>query len=201
MSEIGPEPEDPRPSVPRWVPILIGVILVGMGVLAVFTGLRYRGGPIGRAVGKVTSAVMPPEGGPPGEPLPGASRIAHGPGGDNVPKANPLQDDGRAGVTIRGNEEGVIPSIRLSAQRAMQIKVVPPDALVYVNDSVIGTAEQFEAPDVYEFAEEGEYTIRLSAPGHEEIEYVISVDQEAKTEVAEIGARLPVTAQARTPKP
>ena len=30
------------PAMPRWVPIVIGVVLVTMAALAVYTGLRFR---------------------------------------------------------------------------------------------------------------------------------------------------------------
>ena len=33
---------DETPSLPGWVPVLIGGLLVVMALLAVFTGLRYR---------------------------------------------------------------------------------------------------------------------------------------------------------------
>ncbi|MFN2443557.1 MAG: hypothetical protein ABR517_12805, partial [Thermoanaerobaculia bacterium] len=64
--------------MPRWVPLLIGAVLVVIAALAVYTGVRYRGGPIGRAFERATATVTPPEGGPPGEPQPGASRVMHG---------------------------------------------------------------------------------------------------------------------------
>ena len=33
---------DPGTPMPRWVPVIIGVMLVVMAGLAVYTGLRYR---------------------------------------------------------------------------------------------------------------------------------------------------------------
>ncbi|MGH9458852.1 MAG: PEGA domain-containing protein [Thermoanaerobaculia bacterium] len=180
-----PDDEEPR-SLPRWVPILIAAILVVMAGLAVYTGLRYRGGPLGTAFRDAASTVIPSDGGAPGEPLPGASRVVH----DTVPRPGQPSDDDRSRVVIRGDPEGVIPSIRLSAGRAMNIVVEPADALIYVNGQPIGTARQFAGPDLYEFPAEGEYRIRLTAPGYDEIEYVVVVDDEAPTEVADIETKL-----------
>jgi hypothetical protein len=91
---------------------------------------------------------------------------------------------------ITGGADGVIPSIRLTAQRAMSVRVAPEDALIYVNDQLIGTANQFRSPDLYDFPEVGEYKIRLVAPGYDEIEYVVVVDPAGKTEVATIETKL-----------
>ena len=42
MTDPSPE-QSPEPSgMPRWVPVLIGAILVAMAALAVYTGLRSR---------------------------------------------------------------------------------------------------------------------------------------------------------------
>lgn len=186
--------ESPETStgMPRWVPVLIGVVLVGMGVLAVMTGLKYRGGgTLGRAFERATSVAIPSEGGAPGEPQPGASRVVHGASGDYRPEAMPLSgDDSQSTVVIRGGVEGVFPSIRLSAQRAMRVQVEPADAMIYINERPIGTADQLQDPDLYEFPSEGQYTIRLSASGYEEVEYVVEVDPSAPNEIAVIGTRL-----------
>lgn len=176
--------------MPRWVPVLIGIVLVLMAALAVFTGLRYRGGPLGRAFGRAV-AVVPSEGGAPGEPQPGASRVLHGAAGDQFPRAKASEaDDNQSQVVISGGADGTIPTIRLSAQRAMRIGVEPADALIYVNDQPIGTAVQLQSPDLYEFPEEGEYAIRIEAAGYEVIEYIVEVDQSAPTEIAVIDTKL-----------
>lgn len=183
-------PESPA-SMPRWVPVLIGTVLVIIAALAVYTGIRYRGGPIGRAFDRAASTIIPSEGGPPGEPQAGASRVVHGGGGDTVPEPRPASDEENASkVVIRGGPEGVIPSIRLTAGRAMHVHVDPSTAMIYVNDQPIGLAEQFAGPDLYEFPEEGEYTIRVVADGYEEIEYTVLVRQDAKSEIADIQATL-----------
>lgn len=186
------EPVAEGRGMPGWVPIVIGLVLVVMGVLAVMTGLRYRGGgTLGRAFERAASVAIPSEGGAPGEPQPGASRVVHGAAGDHGPEALPLSgDSSQSTVVIRGGEGGVIPSIRLSAQRAMRVQVEPSDAMIYINDTAIGTADQFQEPDLYEFPTEGQYTIRLAATGYEEIEYVVEVDPSAPNEIAVIGTRL-----------
>jgi hypothetical protein len=177
--------------MPRWVPMLIGTVLVVIAALAVYTGIRYRGGPIGRAFDRATVRGIPAEGGPPGEPQAGASRVMHGDGGDHVPMPREASDEGNASkVVIRGGPEGVIPSIRLTAQRAMVVRVEPPTAMIYVNDEPIGIARQFAGADLYEFREEGEYTVRVIADGYEEIEYTVLVRNDARTEVADIAATL-----------
>ncbi|HEY0788286.1 MAG TPA: PEGA domain-containing protein [Thermoanaerobaculia bacterium] len=195
MSEDLPGEPDPRRGMPAWVPVLIGAVLLIIAGLAVYTGMRYRGGPLGRAVDRATTSIMRSEGGAPGEPQPGASRVLHGGGGDYVPKPRPASadEDNASEVVIRGGPEGVIPSIRLTAQRAMHIHVDPSSAVVYVNDQPVGVAEQFTGPDLYEFPEEGEYVVRLVADGYEEIEYTVLVQQDAKTEIADIQATLKKT--------
>lgn len=192
---------EPRRGLPRWIPILIGVILLGMAGLAVFTGLQYRGGPLGSSFRRAGGSVLPSEGGAPGEPQPGASRIVHGAAGDYVPRPSGAQGDvDRSEVVITGGADGVIPSIRLTAQRAMSIEVEPSDALIYVNGQLMGTANQFQSPDLYDFPEVGEYAIRVVAPGFEEIEYVVAVDPAARTEVATIETKLKRTAGAGSRK-
>lgn len=187
MSETPPSgaPDGGGFQLPRWVPATIGVVLVLMAALAVYTGVRYRGGPLGAAFGGGGTA-RAADAGVPGEPEAGGSRIVEG----LVPMANEPEPRGASSVVIRGGEEGVMPSIRLSARRAMRLEVVPGDAMVWVNDHPIGSADQFKAPDVYEFPEEGEYSVRLVAPGYDEVEYVIHADPEAPTEVAVVETRL-----------
>lgn len=193
MSEQGEPARSETPGgMPRWVPVLIGVVLLIIAALAVYTGMRYRGGPLGRALERATTSMVRSEGGAPGEPQPGASRVLHGGGGDHVPTPRPVTTDEDEGskVVIRGGPEGVIPSIRLTAQRAMHVHVDPSSAVVYVNDQPVGVAVQFSGADLYEFSEEGEYTVRLVADGYEEIEYTVLVRQDAKTEIADILATL-----------
>src|SRR5205807_8888698 len=88
--------------------------------------------------------------GPPGEPEPGASLVFP----ENAPTAG--------GPAVAGAQ-------RMSARRGMITNVLPDDALVYVNGVVIGEAKQFNTSDeVYDFPAEGNYTVRLVAPGYKE---------------------------------
>ena len=67
-----PRPPEETPLMPRWVPAAIGVVLVAMAALAVYTGLRYREPTLANGVVKSRRPVraMTSGGGPPGEPEP-----------------------------------------------------------------------------------------------------------------------------------
>ena len=186
------EPDDgvPDPSlIPRWIPVLIGLILAVMAALAVWTGLRFRDdGPMRthmrpRADQRATAA-------PPGEPGAGASLVLHGRSGETTPAAGaPVTDASR--VEIRGGPEGVEATIRLRARRGMILDVQPADAMVYVNDIPIGQVRQFDTMDeVYDFAEPGSYTIRIVAPGIAEKQFVVTAAEDAADNVARITAKL-----------
>src|SRR5258706_504665 len=81
MSEMPAEPPRERhapeePHLPRWVPTLIGAVLVTLAALAVYTGVRYRNPTLADGIirsKRSTTAVT--GGGPPGEPGPGASLV------------------------------------------------------------------------------------------------------------------------------
>src|SRR5687768_15982352 len=84
-------------GIPKWVPVLIGVVLVSLAALAVYTGLRYR------EPDTLTTHVQPrraepsPRGSaPPGEPDAGASRVLHGERGEPPPANEPVAGDARA---------------------------------------------------------------------------------------------------------
>jgi hypothetical protein len=193
-------PEPPRahaahevpeaPLMPGWVPIVIGLALVLMAALAVFTGLRYRQpAAINRLIPRRTTLRQTAPA-PPGEPAPGASLVYPG-DADNVPRANvPVQTRSRAEIT-GGGAAGVSAVVRIEARRGLQTKVEPDDALVYVNDLAIGEAKQFNTPDeIYDFAAPGSYTIRLTAPGYRERTFIVNATEGAKNEVARIDVKL-----------
>ena len=117
--------------MPRWVPVLIGAMLVAMAALAVYTGLRYRDDehdPRSRCA-RSTSAAMTPA--PPGEPGAGASLVVHGEEGENTPAANePVQGQSRAVVTRRAGRRRAV--VRIWARRGMVLDVLPADTMVYV---------------------------------------------------------------------
>ena len=203
MSELPPEqqtPAEPQPErhphhppdptvMPRWVPVLIGAVLVTIAALAVITGMRYRDNTLVRMVSRSTTPrVAAPA--PPGEPEPGASRVLSGNEGGDVPAANePALGDSRADVT--GGAGGVTAVVRMWARRGMQVQSNPPDAVVYVNNVQIGQARQFDTEDeAYDFAAPGSYTIRLVAPGYKERTFVVTAADDAEDEVAHIEAKL-----------
>jgi len=176
----------PSPPVfPRWVPVLIAVLLVTFAALAVFTGLRFRDNPV---VAAVRQRALPRRvaSTPPGEPQPGGSLVF----GDREPVAG-APATGRARAVIAGNAAGIESQVRIWARRGLVITVVPPDALVSVNDVVIGQANQFDTPDeTYDFPAPGSYNVRVSAPGYKERQYVVTATDAATDEIATIVAKL-----------
>jgi hypothetical protein len=200
MTEVPPPETPPRahephdlpeaPLMPGWVPVVIGLALVVMAALAVFTGLRYREpAAIGRMITR-RGTPRPTAPAPPGEPTPGASLVYPG-DADNVPRANaPVESQSRAEIT-GGGASGVTAVVRIEARRGLLTKVEPDDALVYVNDLAIGEAKQFNTPDeIYDFAAPGSYTIRLTAPGYRERTFTVIATEAAKNEVARIEVKL-----------
>lgn len=180
-------------KLPRWVPLTIGIALVIMAAFAVYTGLTYRSKGLGRALRRLPGvARIQDRGGAPGEPEAGASRVFHGEAGDSIPLPQSADVD-ETRVAITGGSDGVVPSIQLSARRGILVKVDPADAIVYVNDKLMGMASQFSTPEqVWEFPDvpEGTFTIRLVAPGYREYEYVVTADAAAETEVAVLEVKL-----------
>ena len=188
-----PEPEPESEPLPRWIPVTIGVVLVVMAALAVYTGMRYR-----ESSNTFTNIVRPrrvsppaPAAAPPGEPQPGASLVFPGEDAANTPNANaPVTGRARAEIT-GGGAGGVQSTVRMSARRGMILSIVPNDAMVYVNELLIGQANQFDKPDeVYDFPAPGSYTIRLSAPGYRDRQFIVTVAENAQAEVAKIEAAL-----------
>jgi|GEM_PF-462929 len=187
------EPEPESEPLPRWIPVMIGVVLVIMAGLAVYTGMRYR-----ESANTFTNIVRPrrvtgpaPAAAPPGEPQPGASLVYPGEDGGNAPNANaPVPGRARAEIT-GGGAAGVQSTLRMAVRRGMMLKIAPADAVVYVNDLLIGQADQFDKPDeVYDFPQPGSYTIRISAAGYHDATFVVTVSEGAKIEVARIEATL-----------
>ena len=193
MTEPTPEEDErdlgpPPAAFPRWVPVLIGVVLVAIAALAVYTGLRYRNaGTMTEHVGANESARTRQTTAPGGEPGAGASLVLP----ENTPAANaPVTGDARAVIT-GGGAGGVQSAIRIWARRGMVLNVLPDDAVVYVNETPIGAVRQFNSMDeAYEFAEPGSYNVRLSAPDHRDRSYVVTVAENAPNDVARISVKL-----------
>ena len=182
--------EPPQPAmIPRWVPVLIGAVLVVMALLAVFTGSRFRDTSLVGMV-KPRKLSRPASAAPPGEPEAGASLMFPGESGDNAPVAHsPVTGSSRA--TVTGGKNGIASSIRMSARRGMMTHVVPGDALVYVNDVAVGQADQFDTEnEIYDFPAAGSYTVRLVAPGYRDRQFVITVAEDAKGEIARLDVKL-----------
>ena len=176
-----------EPSVmPRWVPVLIGVALVVMAVLAILTGIRNRDDDTILAHVKPRRQQQANTPAPPGEPGAGESLVLHGTAGENAPAANEaVQGQSRAVVT--GGPGGVTSVVRIWARRAMVLNVLPEDAMVYVNDMPIGQVSQLNTMDeAYEFAAAGSYTVKLVAPGGVEKSYIVTASDDAPQDVARI---------------
>jgi hypothetical protein len=186
------EPHRPdEPLMPRWVPGAIGVVLVAMAALAVYTGLRYRTPTLSSGAEKPRRPTRTTTGGAgaPGEPEPGASLMFPG-DADNAPTAHDAVT-GHARAEITGTGHGISSTIRIWARRGMMTNVVPDDAMVSVNDLVIGQAKQFDKPDeIYDFAAPGSYTIRISAPGYKDQQFIVTVADDAKQEIARLDVKL-----------
>ena len=187
------QPADEPVAFPRWVPVLIGAVLLAIAGLAVFTGLRYRDNTLANGIIRARHQPSPSAsagGGPPGEPAAGASLMFPGESGDNVPNANPAVS-GRARAEMTNGPNGVSATVRMWARRGMMVKAVPNDAMVYVNDTPVGPSTQLDSPDeFYEFPAPGSYTVRLTAPGYQERTFTVTASETAKDEIAVIDVTL-----------
>lgn len=171
--------EEPAP-MPRWIPVLIGIVLVTLGALAVFTGLRYREETILSHVPQRKARPTAPA--PGGEPGAGASLVLP----ENTPVANePVT--GTARTMITGGPGGIQTMPRFWARRGVVLNVLPEETLVYVNELPIGQVRQFNSMDeVYDFAEPGSYNVRLVAPSGAEKTFVVTAADDAKQDIARI---------------
>ena len=183
------QPPEP-PLMPRWVPVLIGSVLVLMAALAVVTGIRFHDASLvgmvkPRKPSRPFTSVAPP-----GEPEAGASLMFPGDSGDNAPVAHaPVA--GTSSAVVSGGRSGIGSSVRMWARRGMMTHVAPGDALVYVNDVAIGQADQFNTEnEIYDFPAPGSYTVRLVAPGYKERQFVVTAADDAKQEIATIDVKL-----------
>src|SRR5688572_3604044 len=108
--DLAPEPA----AMPRWVPVLIGVVLVALAGLAVFTGLQYRRDPT--LVDRIGTPAKQPgqtSAAPPGEPGAGSSLVLP----ESTPAANaPIASDARAAIS-GGGAGGVQSTVRIWARR------------------------------------------------------------------------------------
>src|SRR3954454_24259631 len=91
MTEEPHRPESPDaepPSMPPWVPTTIGLVLVAMASLAVYTGIRYRTPTLANGIIKSRRPARAMTGvGARGEPEPVSSLFFPGDAADNAPAA------------------------------------------------------------------------------------------------------------------
>jgi len=192
MDDVRPEGETGEPEegpvMPKWVPALIVLVLVTMAALAVYTGLRYRNPPLANGIIHIRRPPRAVSGrGAPGEPGPGGSLVLPGESGDNAPAPNaPISSHARA--EIKGGTAGITTTVHLTARRGMTTSVVPDDAMIFVNETPVGTAKQLKEP--YEFPAPGSYTVRISAPGYRDQQFTVTSSDSATPEVVAINTRL-----------
>lgn len=179
---------DETPVMPKWVPALIGLVLIVMASLAVYTGLRYRNPPLANGIIKIRRPARPMTGGgAPGEPGPGGSLVLPGDSGDNAPSPNtPIAS--RARAEISGSRGGITSTLHYTARRGMTLNIVPDDAMIYVNDTPVGVASQLHAP--YEFPAAGSYTVRIAAPGYHDQQFIVTASDSATPEVVTVSLAL-----------
>ena len=73
----------------------------------------------------------------------------------------------------------------------MMLDITPSDAMVYVNDTPIGQASQFDTVDeIYDFPAAGSYTVKIVAPDGRQKTFIVTAADEAKQDVARIKAAL-----------
>ena len=170
--------------MPRWVPVLIGAVLVIIAAFAIYTGLRSRdeGTLLAHVPSQRQRQANAPA--PPGEPGAGASLVLQG--DENTPAANePVQGQSRA--VVSGGPGGVTSTMRAWARRGMVLNVMPQDTMVYVNDMPIGQVSQLNTMDeAYEFAAAGSYTVKLVGANGAEKTYVVTASEDAKEDVVRI---------------
>lgn len=175
-------PEETGPQMPRWVPIVIGLVLVTIAGLAVFTGLRFRNDTLVDRVIRPRRIVRAPNGG--GSTFPGE-------GSEKTPIAHePVAGRARAEIT-GGGAAGVTSVVRITARRGIITRVVPEDAMIFVNDVSIGEAQQHDSQDeAWDFEQPGSYTVRIVAPGYEERQFIVTASDTANPELALIDIKL-----------
>lgn len=190
-----PPPEERRLELPGWVPAAIGLTLVLLASMAVYTGFstRVRPQPATESPADVSPFSMDEgifieeAGGAPGAPGPGDSRVT--PEGD-VPVTGSAPEDGSP-MSISGDGASVSGRMSLAVRRGLVFDVTPEDAALYVNDVAVGTARQFSSTETaYEFSEAGVFSVKIAAPGHAEVELVVNAGPDAPEETAVVALRL-----------
>lgn len=196
-----PEPGSPaaeQPLVlPVWVAPAIGIALVAIAGMAAWTGFRQRTSNevkyvlTGPQLTGATTSIPEQNGGAPGDPGPGASRLVQSETGGEVPRAEPLPEGELPRPAIRGDAGGVVPTSSLEVRRGIAFDCDRPEAMVFVNDLPIGEAGQFAAKDQpYEFSQEGSFSVRVVAKDGVEARFTVVASAGAETDVKVIPVRL-----------
>lgn len=176
-------------GLPRWISVLIGVVLVSLAALAAYTGFRYRSRTEDRPAVARSGPAAIEQAGAPGEPQAGGARA--GSIDDGVPSAQPADQGRMPRVEITGGPDGVVSTVRYTARRGAVFAIEPEDALVSVNNLQIGPANQFGGPDeIYEFPDAGKYEVRITAPGYRDEHIILTADPDSTTEVVRIARRM-----------
>lgn len=167
----------------------IGLVLVGMAALAVWTGLRHRDTPFWKPEPIATSTGAHAV---PGEPEPGASRVMHDSEGGALARARETDPSVRARTIIEGSGSDIRSTARMHARRGLIVNVEPRDAIVYINGQLIGEARQLSTADqVWEFGEpEGTYRVTVVSSGYRPLRFEVVADQNAADEIAVLRGRL-----------
>lgn len=198
---VGSEPaaplEDEPLQLPPWVAPAIGIVLVAIAAMAVWTGFRPRMATETKYV--ITGPRIPAEaspmtedsGGAPGDPGPGASSVVQSETGGAVPAAGPLPVGELPRPAIEGDAEGVVPTASYEVRRGIAFDCDRPDAIVYVNDLPMGEAAQYASKDQpYEFPQEGTFNVRVRAKDGTEARFTIVAAAGAETDVELIRVRI-----------
>lgn len=178
--------------MPKWIPVAIGLVVIALAGLAVYTGFTNKVRTLGSSLTRRNAKPQTTAGGgAPGEPTPGASRVIHGESGENIPRPAPMSADEGGEMKIVARGDTIVATMKLRARRGFVLEVTPDDTDIYVNNQAIGTAAQFRSEDqAYEFPAQGDYAVRLVADGYQEAEYRISADPAATDELATIRMQL-----------
>lgn len=193
--EPAPPQEERRLELPSWVPAAIGLTLVLLAAMAVYTGFRTQVRPHGQETAAEVSPFteadgffLEESGGPPGAPGPGGSRVT---AEEDVPSPGSPSERGGATLAISGDAEGVTGRKSIAVRRGLVFDVTPSEAVVYVNDVAVGSVRQFDSPEsAYEFAEEGVFSVKVSAPGYAEVELIVDAGPDEAEETAVVQLRL-----------
>ncbi|MBI2215599.1 MAG: hypothetical protein HYU52_18280 [Acidobacteria bacterium] len=189
--------EEPPLELPRWIAPAIGIALVAIAAVAVWTGMRPRSRSETNYVittpqrPVATSGVREDSGGAPGDPGPGASSVVQNEAGGAVPLAQPLPEGELPRDAIRGDATGVVPTSSFEVRRGVAFECDQPEATVFVNELPIGEVGQYASKEEpYEFPQEGSFNVRVVGKDGTEARFTVVASAGAQTDVELIRVRL-----------